>query len=71
MLIMAFGFSILGTYLVLTRQQENAAAVSIAGHVYFISSWRGNINNSRGINDEVQVDLQNVPAPSAGKSYYA
>ena len=71
MLIMAFVFSILGTYLVLTRQQENAAAVSIAGHVYFISSWQGNINNSRGINDEVQVDLQNIPAPSAGKSYYA
>jgi len=70
-LIMAFVLSILGTYLVLTRQQENAAAVSIAGHVYFISSWRGNINNSRGINDEVQVDLQNIPAPSAGKSYYA
>ncbi len=71
MLIMAFVFSILGTYLVLTRQQENAAAVSIAGHVYFISSWQGNINNSRGINDEVQVDLQNIPAPAEGKSYYA
>src|SRR6266480_5433227 len=71
MLIMAFVFSTLGTYLVLTRQQENAAAVSIAGHVYFISSWQGNINNSRGINDEVQVDLQNIPAPFAGKSYYA
>src|SRR5712691_6976727 len=71
MLIMVFVFSILGTYLVLTRQQENAAAVSIAGHVYFISSWQGNINNSRGINDEVQVDLQNIPAPAEGKSYYA
>ena len=71
MLIMAFAFSILGTYLVLTRQQENAATVSIAGHVYFISSWQGNINNSRGINDEVQLDLQNIPAPAAGKSYYA
>ena len=70
-LIMAVVSSILGTYLVLTRQQENAVAVSIAGHVYFISSWQGNINNSRGINDEVQVDLQNIPAPSTGKSYYA
>jgi len=70
-LISAFAFSMLGTYFVLTRQQENAASVPLVGHVYFISSGRANINNSQGINDEVQVDLQNIPAPGAGKSYYA
>jgi hypothetical protein len=30
-----------------------------------------NLNSSQGITDELLINLQNVPAPQSGKSYYA
>ena len=41
------------------------------GHLYFLSSEQLNENSSSGINDEVQIDLSNIPNPAPGKSYYA
>lgn len=41
------------------------------GHAFFLNSGQLNQNTTQGINDELQVDLTNLPAPAAGKSYYA
>jgi eukaryotic-like serine/threonine-protein kinase len=42
----------------------------ITGHAFFVSSGQLNEQSNQGINDELEVDLQNVPAPDSGKSYY-
>lgn len=43
----------------------------VVGDVRFLSSGRLYVNNNQGINDELQIDLQNIPNPAAGKVYYA
>jgi len=47
------------------------ASVAPGGHVYFLSSGQINQSTNQGIADELQIDLQNIPDPAAGKSYYA
>jgi serine/threonine protein kinase len=62
----------LGTFYALNQNKGPVAIVNpIAGHSYFLSSGLSNEISSQGINDELQIDLQNVPAPAAGTSYYA
>ncbi len=64
----------LGTLGVLSLlQQHNAVVVTnrLVGHAYFLSSGQFNANSPQGINDEVQIDLSNIPDPSPGHSYYA
>lgn len=62
----------LGTLYALNRNNGSVAIVNpIVGHAYFLSSGLSNEITSQGINDELQIDLQNVAAPAAGKSYYA
>jgi hypothetical protein len=52
--------------------QGNAAATNrIVGHAFFVSSGQLNEGNSQGNNDELQIELQNVPAPAPGEKYYA
>ncbi|GAC1354427.1 MAG: hypothetical protein NVS4B11_33780 [Ktedonobacteraceae bacterium] len=41
----------------------------LVGHAFFVSSGQLN-DGAEGIADKLQVDLQNVQAPPAGKSYY-
>ncbi len=43
----------------------------IVGHAYFISSGEVSEQSNQGINDELLIDLHNIPAPDPGKSYYA
>ncbi len=67
----------LGSFLVfvpnvsMSSSVNSAAAPTIGGHLYFLSSEQLSENSSRGIADEVQLDLSNVHNPAAGKSYYA
>jgi len=67
----------LGSFLVfvpnvsMSNSVNSAAALTIEGHLYFLSSEQLSENSSRGIADEVQIELSNVPNPAAGKSYYA
>jgi len=67
----------LGSFLVfvpnvsMSSSINSAVAPAIMGHLYFLSSEQLSENSSRGIADEVQIDLSNVPNPTAGKSYYA
>ena len=64
----------LGTLFALSLLQQHTAVVvtnQLVGHVYFLSSGQFNANSPQGINDEVQIDLSNIPDPSPGHSYYA
>jgi eukaryotic-like serine/threonine-protein kinase len=45
-------------------------ASPVVGDVIFLNSGQLNAQNSQGVDDEVQVDLHNIPNPDAGKSYY-
>ncbi len=47
------------------------AANSMVGSVIFLSSEQLNNQNSQGVDDEVQVNLHNIPNPAPGESYYA
>ncbi|HET8853500.1 MAG TPA: serine/threonine-protein kinase, partial [Ktedonobacteraceae bacterium] len=40
------------------------------GQAFFVSSGQLNDKGIPGINDELQMNLQNISAPAAGKSYY-
>lgn len=65
----------LGSLLVLYHPSpvgmQQAAPPAIVGHVYFLNSGQVNENTNQGIDDEVQIDLSNLPNPVPGKSYYA
>ncbi|HZR43342.1 MAG TPA: serine/threonine-protein kinase, partial [Ktedonobacteraceae bacterium] len=43
----------------------------IVGNAFFVNSGQLNSDNSQGINDELLLDLHNIPALSSGKAYYA
>lgn len=47
--------------------------VPIVGHAFFVSSGllSPNPDVSQGITDQLQLNLQNIPSPQPGKSYYA
>ncbi len=59
-----------GTLLLLT-QREAPGAAGFSAHAFFMNSGQLNENSNQGINDELQVDLSNVPDPAPDKSYYA
>ncbi len=60
----------LGTFYLLA-QRNSAAASQVVGHVFFLSSGQLNKNSNQGIDDELQINLNSIPAPAAGKRYYA
>lgn len=62
----------IGTLLLLTpRTHYPVTTVNpVVGHAFFTNSGQLNPDNSQGINDEVLLDLHNVPDPQAGKMYY-
>jgi serine/threonine protein kinase len=51
---------------------STANAPVIVGHAYFVSSGllSSNPETVQGITDELEIRLENVPQPPAGKSYY-
>ncbi len=53
------------------RTGGHISTPAIGGDVIFLNSGQLNAQNSRGVDDEVQIDLHNVPDPASGKSYYA
>lgn len=52
------------------RPTGNPPAITVFGHAYFLSSQLPNGNNSQGLDDELQLDLSNLPPPAHGNSYY-
>ncbi len=67
-LVLILGTS-LGTWLL--AQKNTTGATQIIGQAFFVNSGQLNENTTQGINDELQIELSNVPEPAAGKSYYA
>lgn len=64
----------LATYLVVRSASSSSTANApvIVGHAYFVSSGllSSNPETVQGITDELEIRLENVPQPPAGKSYY-
>ncbi|MBA2678511.1 MAG: anti-sigma factor [Ktedonobacteraceae bacterium] len=63
-----------GLAIVLLSPRTPAPATTqrpIVGHAFFVSSGQLSLFSDRGIADQVQINLQNIPAPQTGKSYYA
>lgn len=52
--------------------QRNTTASDLAhGQAFFLNSGQINQNTTQGINDELQIQISNLPDPAPGKSYYA
>jgi eukaryotic-like serine/threonine-protein kinase len=69
LIILLLGGS-LGAYLLLLHPGGGVPSPgAIAGHAFYASSGQL-ADGAQGIADQLQVDLQNVQAPPAGKSYY-
>src|SRR5579875_103747 len=58
----------LGAFLAYSHSTASTATV---GQAFFVSSGQTNLTSNAGSNDEFQINLKNIPAPQAGKSYYA
>lgn len=72
--VLVLVLAILGTLsalLLLPRSNADVAANQVVGHVFFINSGQLSEISAQGINDELQIELSNIPDPAAGKSYYA
>ena len=70
LVIVALVGSSLGAFLVL-RNKTNQAAVVAGGQAFFLSSGQLDPGSAQGIADQLQIHLNNIPDPHAGKSYYA
>jgi serine/threonine protein kinase len=57
--------------LALLQNSPAPARGTLVGYAFFVSSGELNESNSQGIEDQLQIDLNNLPDPAAGKSYYA
>lgn len=65
LLVVSFGSLLLST-------QGNAIMpAQKSGHVFFVNSGQLDKNSNQGINDELEIELSNLPNPAPGKSYYA
>ncbi len=70
LLVVALLGSSLGAFLILHNRANQPAAVP-GGQAFFLSSGQLDPGSAQGIADQMQVELQNVPDPQPGKSYYA
>jgi serine/threonine protein kinase len=62
----------LGGFYWLTRQSPPTTPVSSSvGQAFFVSSGQLNQQGYPGINDELQINLYNIPDPAPGTAYYA
>ncbi len=60
----------LGAYLAFSHKNSPPAPIP-GGQAFFLSSGQLNTGTAQGIADQMQINLQHVPSPQAGKSYYA
>jgi eukaryotic-like serine/threonine-protein kinase len=62
---------LLATFILLNRTpQTNGTQNSIVGHAFFVSSGQVSLASNVGIADQLEVSLQNLPPPQAGKTYW-
>ena len=60
----------LGAYFTFLHPNNAPVALS-GGQAFFLSSGQFDFGTAQGIGDELQINLQHIPDPQAGKSYYA
>ncbi len=72
-LVLALLGSVIGAFLFFTHPQSATPVpqTNIVGHAFFVSSGLISKDSNQGITDKLQIDLQNVQNPQAGKKYYA
>ncbi len=73
--IFALAIAGLGSFLLFYQKMPEmtttaAAPVVTVGRVSFLSSGQLSNNSNQGIDDEVLIDLHNIPDPAPQKSYY-
>ncbi len=56
-------------YLFPAHNTSPAGPNPVVGHAFYISSGQISPTSAAGIADQLQVDLQNIPAPQSGNSY--
>jgi len=63
----------LGAFFLLAHHTPPTAttAPAVVGQALFVSSGQVNTTTNEGSMDELQINLQKIPNPAAGKSYYA
>lgn len=70
LIVILLGSSFAGFYW-LTHKSSAIVTPQIVGHAFFVSSGQISDRSNQGINDELIIDLQNIPNPAPNKSYYA
>ena len=70
LIIILGGFGLGSLYLLSHKGPVAAGTSRIAGHAFYFSSGLLSEDSNQGIDDEFQIDLQNIPIPPPGKSYY-
>ena len=73
LILLVIGSS-LGAYLIFFSKGHSTTTTTaplIMGHAYFVSSGLLIQNGTNGITDQLEIHLENIPAPPAGKAYYA
>jgi len=71
LLILVVIGSSLSAYFAFFSKGTPATARVIVGHAYFSSSGLLSPDSTQGITDLLQINLDNIPPPQSGKSYYA
>ncbi len=71
LLIILIGSGLGTFFFLMPRRSTTVTQHSVVGQAFFVSSGQLNDKGIPGINDELQMNLQNMSAPAAGKSYYA
>ncbi|HEY6285209.1 MAG TPA: serine/threonine-protein kinase, partial [Ktedonobacteraceae bacterium] len=76
LLILALIGSALGAYFTFFSKGPATTSPPIIGHAYFVSSGLLNASSSLGastigINDQLQINLQNISSPPSDKAFYA
>ncbi len=71
LMLVLLSSSLLAVFALTHKSPPVATPRSIVGQAFFVSSGQLNANGYPGMNDELQVNLSNIPDPPAGISYYA
>src|SRR6266566_2577335 len=70
LIIVLLGAGLSSFYWLTHTRSAPLAKNQIVGHAYFVSSGQIFEHSNQGINDEVLIELQNIPNPAPGKGYY-
>lgn len=70
-LLVVLLISAFGAYFYYGNRNPFSPSTQIVGHAFFVSSGLLSQNSNQGITDVLQINLENVPNPQPGKSYYA